>query len=228
MPLFLKHTKPLWGVWKIEESPDELLSLFTQQTADLLPADMRAEKRKQEWLAVRLLLKELLGEEARIAYRPNGAPYLPERDLHISISHTKGYAAVILNGQSPTGIDIEYLNDRILRVRSRFMGEEEEKMIDPQHEVEHSLVCWCAKETLFKLIGQSEIDFRKHILIQPFPYQASGSLLATETRTPRMATYTLNYLVNKYFAMAWFRDMTVVKRPLLLNSAIMVLLFLIR
>jgi phosphopantetheinyl transferase len=124
MPLFLKHTKPLWGVWKIEESPDELLSRFEQRAADLLPADMRTEKRKQEWLAVRLLLKELLGEEARIAYQPNGAPCLPEKNLHISISHTKGYAAVILNGESPTGIDIEYLNDRVLKVRSRFMSEE--------------------------------------------------------------------------------------------------------
>jgi phosphopantetheinyl transferase len=229
MPLFLKHTEPLWGVWKIEESRDEMLSHFAQRAADLLPADMRAEKRQQEWLAVRLLLRDLLGEETRIAYRPNGAPFLPEKNLHISISHTRGYAAVILSEQAPVGIDIEYLSDRVLKVRSRFMRPEEEAMIDAGHEVEHSLVCWCAKETLFKLIGRQEVDLREHIHIRPFPFtESSGSLTVGENRTPQAASYVLHYIVNKYFAMTWSLDMTVVKRPSLLNSAIMVLLFLMR
>ncbi|MDR1555668.1 MAG: 4'-phosphopantetheinyl transferase superfamily protein [Tannerellaceae bacterium] len=207
MPLFLRDTEPLRGVWKIEESPDELLSRLDRRD-DYLPslARMQTDKRKQEWLAARVLLKELLGEELPVAYRPDGAPYLPESPLHISISHTRAYAAVAVNEAAPTGVDIEYLSDRILKVRSRFMNPEEEEMIDPAQEAEHLLLCWCAKETLFKLIGRRDVDFQRHLHLLPFPCGESGSLIARETRTPQAATYRLHYLRNRYFAMMWFRD----------------------
>lgn len=211
MPLFLKQTDPLRGVWKIDESWEELLSLLSFPEAYLPSlACMRAERRKQEWLAARVLLRELLGEEYRVSYRPDGAPYLEESKLHISISHTKSYAAVAVNEFVPTGIDIEYSARRILKVRKRFMNPEEEAMLYPGREAEHLLVCWCAKETLFKLIGCPDVDFRRHLHLSPFPFGGSGSLVATETRTPRAASYLLHYLSNKYFAMAWFRDMIAV------------------
>jgi phosphopantetheinyl transferase len=228
MPLFLRDTEPLRGVWRIEESAAELLSMLSRRDCLHLPPS-RVERRRQEWLAVRVLLKELLGgEEAMIAYRADGAPYLPGMGLHISISHTKGFAAVALSGQSPAGIDIECPGGRIQRVRSRFMSAEEEEMIDANHEEEHLLVCWCAKETLFKLIGQRGVDFRKHLHILPFDYGESGRITARESCTPRAATYRLGYMVNRYFAMSWSLVMTEVKRPLLLNSTIMVLLSLMR
>jgi phosphopantetheinyl transferase len=208
MPLLFQHTDPCWGVWKIEESADDLLFLLERKDAyrDAL-AEKRTEKRKQEWLAARVLLKELLGEEALIGYRPNGAPYLPEKNMHISISHTNGYAAVSLNPDSPAGIDIEYRSDRILKVRSRFMSEEEDAAVDPEHEADHLLVYWCVKEALFKRVGQSDIDFREHLHVAPFPYSESGRLIATETRTPQAAAYWLDYYINKSFAIGLLRDM---------------------
>lgn len=229
MPLFILHKEtPPWGVWKIEEGEAELLSRLTRGDYPLLPAEIRTEKRRREWLAVRVLLKELLGGETRIAYRPDGAPCLPEKQMHISISHTKGFAAVILHEQSPVGIDVEYLSDRIRKVRSRFLCPEEDAMIDAGHETEHLLLCWCAKETLFKLMGRRGVDFREHLHVQPFAYTESGAMTVVETCTPRRASYTLGYMVNRYFAMTWSLDMTVVRRPSLLNSAIMVLLFFMR
>jgi phosphopantetheinyl transferase len=212
MPLFLTHTDPLWGVWKIEESPDTLLSRLSGTDAGFVASleKLHTVQRRQEWLAVRVLLKELTGEETRIAYRPGGAPYLPGKDWHISISHTPGYAAVILSKHSPTGIDIEYRSNRILKVRSRFLNPEEDRYIDPEHEVDHLLVCWCAKEAVFKQMGQSGLDFREHLHIAAFPYSESGSLIVSETRTAQAASYRLNYLINRYFAIGWFLDMMVV------------------
>lgn len=212
MPLILKHTEPLWGVWKIEEDSEALLSQLARAD-EYFPSleNLHTEKRKQEWLSVRVLLKELLGEETPISYRTNGAPYLPEKEMHISISHTNGYAAVILNEHRPTGIDIERRSDRVLKVRSRFLSPEEDAYIDKEHTAEHLLICWCAKEALFKRMGQSEVDFREHLHISPFPYNESGSLTVTETRTPQAATYTLNYMfINIAFANAWFLVITVV------------------
>mgnify|MGYP000016543064 CR=1 FL=1 len=61
-----------------------------------------------EWLAVRVLLYTLSGEEKEIAYHPSGKPYLADASASLSISHTKGYVAVVLGlpGRE-VGIDIE-------------------------------------------------------------------------------------------------------------------------
>lgn len=69
MALLYKQLSPLHGVWKMEESSDELLGML-EHKADYSSFLERvsAEKRRQERFASRVLLKELLGEEARIDY----------------------------------------------------------------------------------------------------------------------------------------------------------------
>ena len=140
MALLYKQLSPLHGVWKMEESSDELLGML-EHKADYSSFLERvsAEKRRQERFASRMLLKELLGEEARVDYHSTGAPFLACVPLYISISHTKDYVAVILD-KRPTGIDIEYRSDRILKIRSRFMNPEEEAGTDLEHQVEHLLI----------------------------------------------------------------------------------------
>lgn len=198
----MRQDAPLWGVWKIEESADDLLSAL-EHKADYQPflEILHTEKRRQEWLASRVLLKELLGREARIAYHPNGAPYLPDVPLHISVSHTKDYAAVLLQSQPFAGIDIEYRSPRVLKIRSRFMNEKEVAGIDFAHEIEYNLIHWCAKEALFKMIGQEGVDFCRHLHVEPFIYAESGSLTANETCTAQGATYTLHYRVTSDFVL---------------------------
>ncbi len=202
MPLLQKHTGPLWGIWKIEESSDTLLSLLQNGEACLSQlALIHAEQRRREWLASRVLLQELTGGPARIAYRPDGAPFLPDLPLHISISHTKGYAAVLSQERPAAGIDIEYRSGRVSKIRSRFMNPEEEAGIDKEHETEHLLLHWCAKETLFKMIGREEVDFLRHLHVRPFPYAEEGSFTVYETRTGQGAVYQLNYLVTPDFVL---------------------------
>ena len=98
MALLYKQLSPLHGVWKMEESSDELLGML-EHKADYSSFLERvsAEKRRQERFASRMLLKELLGEEARVDYHSTGAPFLACVPLYISISHTKDYVAVILD-----------------------------------------------------------------------------------------------------------------------------------
>ena len=201
MALLYKQLSPLHGVWKMEESSDELLGML-EHKADYSSFLERvsAEKRRQERFASRVLLKELLGEEVRVDYHSTGAPFLACVPLYISISHTKDYVAVILD-KRPTGIDIEYRSDRILKIRSRFMNPEEEAGIDKEHETEHLLLHWCAKETLFKMIGQEEVDFLHHLHVRPFPYAEEGSFTVYETRTEEGAVYRLDYLVTPDFVL---------------------------
>ena len=63
MALLYKQLSPLHGVWKMEESSDELLGML-EHKADYSSFLERvsAEKRRQERFASRVLLKELLGD----------------------------------------------------------------------------------------------------------------------------------------------------------------------
>lgn len=204
MPLLFTYTKPHLGVWKIEESSDELLSMLCQTSAYLpFLQKIKTEKRRREWLATRVLLKELMGQELLIAYHDDGAPYLPDSPLSLSISHTDGYAAVLLQEQPAAGIDIEYRSDRVVKIRSRFMSAEEDASIDADHEAEHLLIYWCAKEALFKMIRQQDVDFIDHLHIVPFAYAASGQVNAYETCSLQPASYALSYEVAPDFVLVY-------------------------
>ena len=49
MPLLMKHTGPLWGIWKIEESSEVLLSLLRNREEHLPQLELiRAEQRRRE------------------------------------------------------------------------------------------------------------------------------------------------------------------------------------
>ena len=209
MGLVFKQTNPLFGVWRIEESVEELLSLLDrpEEQANFLHK-VTAEGRRKERLASRVLLKTLTGTEPQVAYHPSGAPFLTDRPFHVSISHTQGYAAAIL-GTSPTGIDIEYRSNRVLRIRSRFMTPEEDLCIDPVHTVDHLLLHWCAKETLFKIIGQDEVDFRAHLYVHPFTYAEQGLFQVSEYRTPQTRSYQLAYRVTSDYVMTWLSEASI-------------------
>ena len=106
---------PPVGIWKMEETTEEMWSLL-QHKAWYLPefSRLKAEQRQKEWLATRLLLKEMLGHEAIIHHHPSGAPYLPDAEQkQISISHTKDFVAIMLTDatqmagiESNTGLNV--------------------------------------------------------------------------------------------------------------------------
>lgn len=204
MSLLFKHTEPLLGVWKMDETSDELLAMLELQS-EYQPflQQIKTEKRRQEWLASRVLLKELAGEELQVAYHADGAPYLPGSSFSLSISHTNGYAAVLLQDRGDAGIDIEYHSNRVLKIRSRFMSPEEDASVCPDHVTEYLLIHWCAKEALFKMIRQQDVDFIGHLHIEPFTYAGSGQIRAYETRTPHTASYTLHYEVYPAFILVY-------------------------
>ena len=60
MALLIKQTPPHLGIWKIEESSDELFSLLENRETYLSQLDsIHSESRRIEWLASRVLLQEL-------------------------------------------------------------------------------------------------------------------------------------------------------------------------
>ena len=177
MPLYRIYRKGELkvGVWKVEETIDQLRSMFNDFSLyESGLQKFKAEKRQLEWLAVRVLLKELLGEEKKIDYLPSGKPFLKDRSTFISFSHTCGYVAVAVHPTKEVGIDIEQYGNRVSRLASRFVREDEMQSVKAGDEIYALLLHWSAKETMFKLMEDEAVDFVKHLHIHPFWPQQSG------------------------------------------------------
>ncbi|MDR0422700.1 MAG: 4'-phosphopantetheinyl transferase superfamily protein [Proteiniphilum sp.] len=194
----------LLGIWKMDESREELLMLFPEhlrsKTAESVK-DIRSERRTIEWLSIRILLFMLLDEEKTILNRADGKPYLEDESCHISISHTKDYAAVLLHETHPVGIDIEFLSERVKKVAGKFIADEE--YIDPSQKTVHQLLHWSAKESLFKLMEEDGIHFKRHLHIHPFTPESEGIMTATETKTEKNRTFNIHYEVHPDYVLTW-------------------------
>ncbi|MDL2214754.1 4'-phosphopantetheinyl transferase superfamily protein [Dysgonomonas sp. OttesenSCG-928-M03] len=186
----------IWGIWHIEESTDYLLSqLLVKDFAHIISS----EKRLKEQTAVRILLKALIGEEKVIGYSSNGKPYLTDNSYAISISHTKGYAAVILSKNKRVGIDIEYMSEKVKRVRDKFISENE--YIDPDNETVHLLLHWSAKETIYKALGLMGVDFKEDLFIERFAPYTSGYFNAKERFSDEEHDFKIQYFVEKDYVL---------------------------
>ena len=166
MPLVL-HTnivpRATLGLWKTEETPEELLRLCTP--TDRRQADrFEAKARRREWLAWHALL-QTLRPGARTFYDEQGGPLLESSEC-IGVSHTTGYAAVIL-APRPCAVDIENIDRNYSRVLSRYASPQEQilgaSLSDPTL---YPALFWCAKETLYKLKRIPGIDFLKDMCIE--------------------------------------------------------------
>lgn len=194
------------ALWHITESSDELL-----ERLDLDPFVMEqvyrfsSEKRRREYLAVRVMLSEICGSPQTIEYLPSGMPYLADHSQQISITHTGEYAAVILHPCHPVGIDIERVSDKVARVKHKFLNKSELAFVDSRSEKTHLALMWSAKEALYKVMGQESVDFINDIIINPFQPYLEGTMTAQESCTAAHARYTIEYRVYPEFVMAWVK-----------------------
>lgn len=194
----------LCGIWKIEESIELLRANLSSDTlSDVRFANIKNKVRQQEWLAVRCLLKELCKEEKQVLYTATGRPYVSDSSFHLSISHTKGYASVLLHPTCEVGIDIEQRSERAMKLKERFLNSSEISFLGEAEEAIQSTICWSAKETLFKIMDAEEVDFIRHLHINPFTVSDSGSFTAIETRTPKNQKYIVQYHLFPDFVLTW-------------------------
>ena len=206
MPLYRTYRKGelAVGVWKVEETIGQLRSMF--KDFSLYESDLqkfKAEKRQLEWLAVRVLLKELLGEEKVIDYLPSGKPFLKDRSACVSFSHTCGYVAVAVHPTKEVGIDIEQYGNRVSRLASRFVREDEMQSVRAGNEIYALLLHWSAKETMFKLMNQSDVDFLDHLHILPFIPTELGEMEAVEYRTDLHQTFQISYYTHPDYVLTF-------------------------
>ena len=198
------------GIWKMEEEEAELLTRLPQAVSEGVER-YKAPHRRLEWLSVRLLLLTLLHREESdvplIGYSPSGAPYLLDGSKAISISHTKGYVAVMLTppAQKP-GLDIEQWGDRVCKVAPRFLREDEVTPIYHDSPVAALLVHWSAKEALYKALDEQEaVDFKVHLRLFPFVMATEGEMEAQEYRSLAQRRYRMAYRLYPDFVLTWVK-----------------------
>ncbi|MEY3051306.1 MAG: hypothetical protein RLY31_1091 [Bacteroidota bacterium] len=160
------------------------LSLTPREQAELHPLRKR---RRLEWTAARWLLHQMLCEAGHTGRIPvvkdaQGKPFLADSPLHISLSHSGTLVAAALS-TTPVGVDLQRKNEKIIRVSHKFVGEAEEESLTDASRLEHLHLYWCAKEALYKAYGAREVDFRRHLFVEPFPFTEKGFAQAW-VRTP--------------------------------------------
>lgn len=195
----------LLGIWKIEESVDTLKSLLSNLHIYFYELNrLTSEKRQKEWLAVRVLLNEMLGEEKQILYHLSGKPYLADDSFYLSISHTAGYAAVALHTMYEVGVDIEKCSERVCKVCTKFIHPEENRNIRPDRKVRDLLLHWCAKETIYKLMDISGTELKEHIrVVSLLPDTNDGYFEVKEYKTGKNSLYKVYYKVNANFMLTF-------------------------
>ena len=171
---FNVSSKTRYVLWEITENYE---TLFSGVKLDLYSKQLLSQKKsdihKNQFLAVRYLLKYL------------------SIDLHN------------LNYDSSVGIDIETINDRILKIKSKYL--ETELNYPMELNTETSLVYWNIKESVFKAAEKPGIDFKKNILVLPLDikknvvkswYIDDDKIYSFDTRFKISKKYTLAFVIK--------------------------------
>lgn len=189
-------------IWKVTESVDELLQEIRHPETLADFRKIKTDKRKLEFLAVRVALKKLLNEEFYISYTDEGKPFLAENEFNIGISHSKDWIAVAVHPNRQIGIDIECWSDKIPKLYKRFLSDEEQKTLSNGTNVKQLQIAWSAKEALYKIIGKTAVDFANQLQIFSFDAeQKNGELTAKHLVSGKL--YTLYYRQNSDYVLVY-------------------------
>lgn len=196
MPLLsIEHIKPkvMLGIWQIEAKPSDLLDSYSQLTS-VVPSEIKSQGRVLERLAVAALVSEMTGIDCpHLSHQENGAPLLA--GYHIGISHTRGYAVVILSQDYDVAVDIEYKSNRVERIVSKFVRNDEQA-----DSLDRLLLNWCAKETVYKLLNAENLQYFD-MRVKPYEIKKEGSFQVENLKRPHLvnvsyrikADYTLTF-----------------------------------
>jgi phosphopantetheinyl transferase len=204
MPLYkLKNTgtESAWGIWKVEESAEELAFTAFEEA----PGGIIHLTKRLEWLASRVLVRTLL-EQNDLPYSgihkdEFGKPFLRELTHHISLSHAYPYVAVQLDKNKSVGIDIEQPTEKLLRVAPRVLSMEE--LENAGSDIRKHCVYWCAKEALYKVYGKRGLHFADQLLVEPFILEETGDLKGTITVREEKLNVALSYEIEPEFVVVY-------------------------
>ena len=191
------------GLWRIAEPWADLLGMLELPASELDAfGAILKEKRKQEWLACRALLKEMLGRYGVIGYDAERKPHLAGSNIEISMSHSGEYVCVYLREGPPVGIDIQQMKPSISKGAFYFLNDTELQWADLENNVQMHLI-WSAKESIFKYAGDASIDLKKHITINPFSGNQNGRFEVNLQKANTRETVLVRFDSFEDYVLTW-------------------------
>lgn len=177
------------GLWQTTETVDGFFGTygFLEPYRQHVETSFKNDGRKKEFLAIHALLHEMLAicgkphgarrsnglqdqstasqglpvaDVPMIGHAASGQPLL--RGYHVGVTHTKGYAALMLSKSCDVACDIEHFSDRVERIKSKFLRKDEKA-----DGLDSLLVHWCGKETVYKLFPEDNLQFSQ-MRVGPF------------------------------------------------------------
>ncbi|WP_434504186.1 4'-phosphopantetheinyl transferase superfamily protein [Prevotella sp.] len=193
MPVvYIKEVAPdvKLGLWKMEETALQFLSDSSDMSKlfDVEISAYKSEVRRLEKLAVYSLLWKMTNSKVLVSHNEDGKPIVD--GYNISISHTRGYASVILSKLKNVAVDIEYYSDRVARIADKFIREDEIAT-----DIASQLINWSAKETVYKYFSEQNLQYFDMKLIPFEEFENTKRVLNLKTSSYLDVYYELN---NEY------------------------------
>lgn len=185
--------------WKVEEP----LAFFEDQLKLWTIPEVRSEQRKLEFASSRFLLEQLVPDFPidKLKINDKGKPYFEDESLYFSISHSFPYIGVAVSHRQSIGLDVQTYTDKIQRIQDRFLGVEEQLLV--QEDLEKITLFWAGKEAAYKWYGDGFMDFREHMLIKGLREKENGLELSMDFKHPlQQEQLLLQGAMEKEFAWA--------------------------
>ena len=186
-------------IWEISETINDLKTELLLSEDSLKLLDQRKSViHKKLFLAIRNILKELSIDDQDLLYEESGKPFIRDGQ-NISFSHSNIYVAVIISKQI-VGIDIETASDRIFKIKNKFLETELKYPIEFNQET--LLVYWNIKESIFKSLRNSQIDFKQNIIVLPFN-QKDNSTKSWYINKEEVYSFDTYFKISKNYTLAY-------------------------
>jgi phosphopantetheinyl transferase len=184
------------GMWKISETVEDFFQIypFLDVFKEEVTERYRCRARACEFLAVRALL-HLMCPGSLIRYHSDGSPFLEGINCSISISHTRGYATLMMSRTKTVGIDIEYRTERVKKIKDKFIRCDEKA-----ETIASMLIHWSAKEAVYKLFHEENLAYFD-MRIQPFVQSSEGDILVENL--VRKVIQRVHFSVNEDYVLTY-------------------------
>ena len=119
-----------------------------------------------QWLASRYWVKKLSKQRHQLHLEKTelGKPHFTNYPLKFSISHSRSYIAVICSETNDVAIDIEVIQDKVLKIKHKFLHPNDFEQGD---DIERLAMIWSAKETIYKHYHTKDLySFKEQIALE--------------------------------------------------------------
>jgi phosphopantetheinyl transferase (holo-ACP synthase) len=107
---------------------------------------------------LRLSCEKLNLDFGEVKRNVHGKPYLEKQNFFFSFSHSKDVACCVVDEEHPVGIDVQFVSEKLLAVKSRFLHPND--FFFEEESLEKLCQIWCMKEAVFKAAPQHLVSLK--------------------------------------------------------------------